>query len=219
MPRSLSAELRAATAAEHKDAENSPFIVMLMSGRLSLADYTRYLVNMAWLYSALEKQVAEGVPMPGSEELWDERLLRLPSITYDLENLGVADWRETTRPSDAMESYISHIESLGGRSDYRLIAHHYTRYLGDLSGGQAIAALVARHYGASEDQLSFYRFERIDNIVRFKEHYRECLDRVTLIDDEWENLLEEARQAFRRNQSVFSDLNSPEIGAHDALAK
>lgn len=214
MSEALSLQLRSATTAEHKDAENSPFMVMLMSGRLSLDDYTRYLINMAWLYEALEEQTTVGEPLPGSAELWDERLLRLSSISYDLENLGVPNWRQKTRPSHAMESYISHLRALGGRGDHRLIAHHYTRYLGDLSGGQAIASLVARHYGASDDQLSFYRFERIDNLVRFKEHYRECLDRVILTNDQRVSLLEEAKGAFRRNQSVFSDLNSSGERSH-----
>ena len=41
----------------------------------------------------------------------------------------------------------------------------YTRYLGDLSGGPATAHLVARHYGATGDQLRFYSSEEIDTLV------------------------------------------------------
>ena len=203
----LSTQLREETQAQHQRAETSPFIVSLMAGHLSLDHYVRYLINMAWLYDALEDQVERGEPFPGSEELWDERLLRLPSITIDLENFGVFDWREKTAPSEAMASYLTHIASLNGRSDHRLIAHHYTRYLGDLSGGQAIAALMARHYGATPEQLSFYRFDAIDNLVHFKNHYRACLDRVVLSPLQRDQLVSEARGAFERNQRVFEDLH------------
>ena len=203
----LSLHLRQATMAEHKSAESSPFIVGLMGGSLRLSDYTRYLVNMAWLYQALEEQVLQGEALPGSEALWDPRLNRVESITSDLENLGVSDWSHTTKPSGAMTSYIEHLKSLGGRSDPRLIAHHYTRYLGDLSGGQAIAALVARHYQATPEQLSFYRFEKIDNLVSFKQAYREALDGVSLTESEHDTVITEAKLAFVRNQNVFADLD------------
>lgn len=202
----LSQDLRESTRQEHQSAEMSPFISGLMRGSLTLADYTRYLINMAWLYEALEKKFTLGAPLPGSEALWDERLLRIASITSDLENLGVHEWRDTSEPSSAMASYIAHLDSMTGRDDPRLIAHHYTRYLGDLSGGQAIAALVRRHYGASSDQLSFYRFEGIDNVVRFKETYRQILDGIQLNTEEHRTVVDEAKSAFVRNQRVFDDL-------------
>jgi len=207
----LSEDLRVSTRHEHRRAELSPFITALMQGSRSLEDYTRYLINMAWLYEALEAKCSEGVPLVGSEALWDERLLRMSSITSDLENLGVIKWRSTTKPSAAMSSYIAHLDDVTGRDDPRLVAHHYTRYLGDISGGQAIAALVARHYGATEEQLSFYRFEGIDNLVRFKESYRETLDRIELTPDQHRDVVSEAKNAFVRNQRVFDDLHTSSL--------
>jgi heme oxygenase len=112
-----------------------------------------------------------------------------------------------------MASYIAHLDTMTGRDDPRLIAHHYTRYLGDLSGGQAIAALVAKHYGATQDQLSFYRFEGIDNVVRFKETYRQILDGIQLNTEERRTVVDEAKSAFVRNQRVFDDLH---LGSQNA---
>ena len=202
----LSQDLRESTRSQHQSAEMSPFIQGLMRGALSLRDYTRYLINMAWLYEALETTCQRGFPVAGSDALWDERLLRLSSIASDLENLGVSRWRESTEPSGAMASYIDYLDRLTGRDDPRLIAHHYTRYLGDLSGGQAIAALVKRHYGAHDDQLSFYRFEEIEDLVRFKEFYRETLDGIDLTPEQHQSVVDEAKSAFVHNQSVFDDL-------------
>ena len=91
--------------------------------------------------------------------------------------------------------------------DVRYLAHHYTRYLGDLSGGQAIAALVARHYGATPDQLGFYRFEIADDgIVRYKRGYREAMNALALSPDEVDVLIDEVRTSFRMNSA---DLRGP----------
>lgn len=200
--------MKQASRPQHTAAENSTFITQLMRGQLNLEAYTKYLVNLAWLYEALEEQTAMGVARESSESIWDSRLNRLDAISSDLEELGVENWRASTKPSSAMLSYIEHIKSLNGKADLRLVAHHYTRYLGDLSGGQAIAALVARHYGASTEQLSFYRFPEIDDIVRFKVSYRGHLDGLTLNEDELDALVQEVQLAFEFNQKVFDDLAS-----------
>lgn len=198
--------LKLASRPQHESAENSSFITALMRGALDLAAYKKYLINLAWLYEALEAKVAEGDAFDSSESLWDTRLNRLDAITSDLEALGVANWRTETKPSNAMLSYIEHLASLQGKSDLRLVAHHYTRYLGDLSGGQAIAALVARHYGATAEQLSFYRFSEIDDLVRYKEAYRSKLDGLQLNETQLQDLVAEVQKAFAFNQRVFEDL-------------
>jgi heme oxygenase len=201
--------LKEASATQHKEAESSTFVSDLMKGELSLADYTRYLANLAWIYEALEEQTVSGDPFPSSEALWDERLFRLPSIEADLRALGVKDWRSEYPASPAVQNYCSTLHRIGGRSDYRLIAHHYTRYLGDLSGGQAISALVARHYGATPEQLSFCAFKEIDNLVRYKENYRALLDGLDLSEDQRQELVLEVQQAFELNKELFSDLGQP----------
>lgn len=198
--------IRNASRPQHKEAENSSFIMDLMQGKLNLEAYAKYLTNLAWLYESLEAKVRSGSAFTSSEDIWDEKLVRLDAITQDLEALGVHDWKNTTSPSTAMTSYIEHINSLEGKSDFRLVAHHYTRYLGDLSGGQAIAALVGRHYGATSDQLNFYRFQQIDDIVRYKDSYRAALDSLEISSEQIEELVKEVQLAFAFNQKVFEDL-------------
>jgi heme oxygenase len=198
--------IRNASRPQHKETENSSFIMDLMQGKLNLEAYAKYLTNLAWLYESLEAKVRSGSAFTSSEDIWDEKLVRLDAITQDLEALGVHDWKNTTSPSTAMTSYIEHINSLEGKSDFRLVAHHYTRYLGDLSGGQAIAALVGRHYGATSDQLNFYRFQQIDDIVRYKDSYRAALDSLEISSEQIEELVKEVQLAFAFNQKVFEDL-------------
>jgi len=89
----------------------------------------------------------------------------------------------------------------------RYLAHHYTRYLGDLSGGQAIAALVTRHYGATPDQLGFYRFDVAgDGVVGIKRRYREAMNELALSPDEVGVLIDEVRVSFRMNGAIFEAL-------------
>ena len=203
---SISQLLKESSKQQHEQAESSKFIVELMRGQLNLDSYKRYLTNLAWLYLKLESKVQEGEAVATSEQLWDQRLNRLESISKDLGALGVENWRETTEPSKAMRSYIEHIRCLDGKSDHKLIAHHYTRYLGDLSGGQAISALVSRHYGATPEQLNFYKFTEIGDLVRFKEHYRKVLDGLQFSKKQIDELVQEVQLAFEFNQKVFEDL-------------
>jgi heme oxygenase len=203
---SISKLLKESSRPQHEQAETSKFVVELMRGQLNIDAYKKYLTNLAWLYLTLEAKIQEGEPVATSEALWDERLNRLEAIGKDLDALGIHNWQQTTEPSKAMRSYIDHIESLDGKSDFKLIAHHYTRYLGDLSGGQAIAALVARHYGATSEQLNFYRFTEIEDLVRFKEHYRNILDGLQFSAKQIDELVQEVQLAFEFNQKVFEDL-------------
>ena len=77
----------------------------------------------------------------------------------------------------------------------RYLAHHYLRYLGDLSGGQAVAALVTRHYGIPAEALSMYRFTELPKPKVFKDDYRELLDNAPLTDERREPSSKNASKA------------------------
>lgn len=203
----LAARLRDATAVEHKDTENRSFITRLMGGELDLAAYTRYLAQYAYVYRALEARE----PQPGDPEfLADPALPRFASIDSDLAHLGAADWESTHPAHPATQAYVDHLLAIAPQEVARYLAHHYTRYLGDLSGGQAIAALVGRHYGATADQLAFYRFEAIDSPVRYKRAYRAQLDGLQLTAEQEQALVAEAKGAFHFNAAIFEALGEAE---------
>jgi heme oxygenase len=202
---SLADHLRASSSGQHQDTESRSFITELMSGALSLTDYTRYLGQYAWVYEALE-QLVDRVSQVDRIEVFDPALDRLPAIESDLRALGVTDWRLEHPALPATSAYIAHLRSLTGADSVRCLAHHYTRYLGDLSGGQAIAALVARYYGASPEQLGFYRFDAIDSIVLYKRAYRDSLNRMTLPPGDVDALVAEVDAAFTFNGAVFDEL-------------
>ncbi len=175
-----------------------------MGGELSLGDYVRYLAQFGYVYEALESRDRPEDP----EILRDARLVRLPAIESDLRALGAADWRERRPPLPATVAYVARLREVasGGVPEY--VAHHYTRYLGDLSGGQAIGAMIARHYGATPDQLAFSRFDGIEKPVVYKREYREALDALGLSEDERAATVAEARRAFEYNAAIFDELGS-----------
>ncbi len=202
---SISHQLRVATQNQHRAAESSDFVENLLDGSLTLEAYTAYLINLAWVYEALEEQTSSGAPLPTTQPLWDDRLNRLRALTDDLTALGVDDFH-TQAPTPQTLAYAEHLRALSGRADVRLVAHHYTRYLGDMSGGQAIGRLVERHYGATPEQLNFSRFDEIGDLVRYKQQYREHLDRLDLMAGQRKLLIDEACRAFDFARAMFLDL-------------
>lgn len=203
-PATLSELLRSATATQHEHAETRQFISELMGGSLSLAEYVDYVAQLAHVYEALEARDTSRDPDP----LNDSRLTRLAAIESDLTALGATDWRVTHPALPATAAYVARLQELTEGHYAAYLAHHYTRYLGDLSGGQAIGAMIARHYGATPDQLAFYRFEEIEKPVIYKREYREALDALELSDAERAAAIAEARAAFDFNAAVFDELGS-----------
>lgn len=201
-PLDVAALVRAASADDHRAAETRGFITALMGGELSLAEYTRYLAQLAWVYEALEERDSH----EGDSAVFDPALARMAAIDADLAALGAPDWRTAHPPLPATAAYAAHLRVIR-RDDVRYLAHHYTRYLGDLSGGQAIAALVARHYGATPEQLTFYRFDVAERSAeRYKRRYREAMNDLGLSPEQVEVLIDEVRASFRLNGAIFEEL-------------
>ena len=186
----LSQLVREASQEAHTAAERSPFMVALMKGELASDAYFDYIAQLAPIYEALEKWDSES-------PFFDRRLDRFERIISDLEYVGSRIVCHETI------EYVNHIsELIKNKDEVRLLAHHYTRSLGDLSGGQAIGSLVARNLSIPPNFLSFYDFEDIGDRVRYKESYRQNLD--TLIDEEdYEIFVEEVILAFEFNKRVF----------------
>ncbi len=186
----LSQLVKEASKEVHMEAERSPFMVALMKGDLPSEAYFDYIAQLAPIYEALEK-------WEGKLPFFDRRLDRFERIIADLEYVG------TRVVCNETIAYVKHIKKIIKlRDEVRLVAHHYTRYLGDLSGGQAIGALVARNLSIPPNFLSFYDFEDVGDRVRYKETYRENLD--TLIDPkDHDRFIQEVILAFEFNKKIF----------------
>ncbi len=201
---SISERLRSATAVAHERAEHAPFIDDLMSGRFDSGEYQRLAVQLYFVYEALERVGADLAGDPVADAVLDPKLLRLQRLGADLASFGIDP--STASPLPAVARYVTAIEST--RDDpARYVAHHYTRYLGDLSGGQVVAHRMREHYGVDDAALSFYSFDEIDKLKRYKDAYRARLDALPLDAAGIERLVDEAIAAFDHNQAVFGDLD------------
>lgn len=197
--------VRNATAMEHKDTETRSFISQLMGGDLTIAHYVAYLAQYAYVYRALEART----PQPEDPAFVNDPVLdRFASIQSDLVALGAADWEATYPAFPATQAYVTRLHEIGDGDLPRYVAHHYTRYLGDMSGGQAISKLVARHYGATADQLAFYDFKDVPSTVQYKRDYRDQLDALPFDDAQVQAMIVEAKAAFVYNGDIFNALGA-----------
>ncbi|MGO3362035.1 MAG: heme oxygenase (biliverdin-producing) [Corynebacterium sp.] len=201
----LSERLREETRQDHEDAEHSVFMGRLLDGSLDAAAFTALQEQAYLFYSALEGAVdaCSGDARLGA--VADRLLDRRAALRADLGALGGT---VDAVPLDETASYVAELQRIGRERDVpALIAHHYTRYLGDLAGGQVIGRLMGRHYGVPESATAFYRFPHIDKPKRYRDAYRAALDAMDLGAGEREHLLASARAAFAYNSGVFGGLD------------
>jgi heme oxygenase len=209
-PSGFSGELRKATWKDHGDTEHSTFMEDVMRGRASREDYVNLVAQHYFLYEALE----EAAELLAADERYEvfhpAALVRLTALEEDLLFLLGDDWRERIEPVPATEAYVARIRELAAEGWLPgIVAHHYTRYLGDLSGGQAISRMVSRHHGFEHAGVAFYDFAELGPIPHFKKLYREALDALgtELSEEERRRMVDEAREAYRFNGDTFRDLD------------
>ncbi|SOX53938.1 biliverdin-producing heme oxygenase [Mycobacterium ahvazicum] len=199
--RPLSVAMKEGSAEEHARAEQSPFVTELLAGRVNNHGYADYLLRLRVVYAALEDAVRSRRDDPMVAAVYDPMLERLPAIDADLEHWKPNGGNEIQSP--AAQAYRERIQgaSWGGA----LVAHHYTRYLGDLSGGQAIGRILDRTFSLGGAGLAMYRFPMRPK--PFKDRYRARLDALRLGPDAVRRAVEEVKVAFGLNQAVFDELS------------
>lgn len=196
----FSAHLREATAAIHDDVEHTDFMVDLMEGRLDAEAYATLLTQYEVIYSALEDRARAFADDPVFAPFHDPRLDRHARIVSDLESLGAGDIAVT----EAALDYASELAAI--TTPEAMIAHHYTRYLGDLSGGQAIGTLMGRHYGIGPEALTMWDFSALGKTKPFKDAYRARLDGIAATGGDEEVVTAETLEAFDLNGTLLTEL-------------
>lgn len=206
-PTLLSSLLREGTRAEHERAESSRFISRLMAGELDVAAYADLAAQQLVVYRALERATdAVRDDERGATLVFDE-LARTASIESDLAHLVGPDWASRITVHPATQVYADRLDELG-TDVATYAAHAYTRYLGDLSGGQIVKRMLERHYGLGPEVLAFYTFVEIPKAKPFKDVYRERLDGLGLDGAQSARAVAEAQLAFQLNGAMFADLGA-----------
>lgn len=203
----FSTRLRDSTREDHERAEGSPFMVAYLGGRVPIEGYAALQGQLWFVYEALEAGAAVLRHDPVVGPFLDPRLDRLPALAADLPGLLGDDWRTHLRAGDATAAHAARIRELADTWPAGFLAHHYIRYLGDLSGGRALGVKARKLYGLDDDGVRFYAFDAIPSARDFKDHYRGLLDTAAWSREEQGRIIDEARRGFRMTGAMFEELD------------
>jgi len=210
----FSQALRERTRGGHSASEGANFMDDLMKGNGSREDYIALVAQHYFIYEALETAALDFASDAEAAAFISPQLTRLPALRSDLAFLIGDDWLSTIAPLPTTERYVARIHEVAAEGwAGGFIAHHYTRYLGDLSGGQIIRTLMQRQFGFETNGVGFYLFDEIAKPKEFKETYRDQLDAVDWSAEERERVIDEVMLAYTFNTDLFSDLAAAKAAA------
>ncbi|XP_036385446.1 heme oxygenase-like [Megalops cyprinoides] len=204
----LSEQIKAATKDSHVRAENTQLMLSYQRGQITLQQYKALLCSLYEIYRALEEELDRNSSHPGVAPVYfPQELARLESLEKDLRYFYGESWRDRIIVPAATHRYTQRLRKVGKENPEFLVAHAYTRYLGDLSGGQVLGRITQKSLGlTSGEGLSFFSFPGVTSPNRFKQLYRSRMNSIELTKEEREGVLEEAVRAFELNIEVFDDL-------------
>ena len=91
-----------------------------------------------------------------------QELNRRESLEKDLAFYFGQDWKGILQISSPAKAYVDRINQVASDQPELLIGHHYSRYIGDLSGGQILKSITQKAMNLpSEEGLQFYIFKEI----------------------------------------------------------
>jgi len=198
-PASLLEALRERTKALHALAERTGIVTEILHRRASVVGYALLLRNLLPVYRAMEQSLAAHGTSPVVGPIVRPELYRTDAIVADLDALAkLHRFNELPQLPEAAR-YADAIGQAAEGAGVRLIAHAYTRYLGDLSGGQILKRLLERSLDLPGEVFSFYDFPEIADIGIFKAEYRSAIERAGNELVEFDVIVEEGARAFELN--------------------
>jgi heme oxygenase len=207
MSGNLATKLREGTKKSHTMAENVGFVKCFLKGVVEKTSYRTLVANLYFVYSAMEEEMERHKQHPILAGIYFPELNRKASLEQDLSYYYGTNWREQVAPSAAAKAYIQRIREVSSTEPELLAAHSYTRYLGDLSGGQILKGIAQRAMNLADGEgTAFYEFRDISDEKQFKQIYRKALDEFPVDDATADRIVNEANAAFEMNMKMFMEL-------------
>lgn len=158
-----------------------------------------------FVYNILEEKLEQNRYSPILSKIYFPELYRTQSLQKDLRFFYGSHWCRQLKISQAGKEYVQRIRETGNSHPELLVAHAYTRYLGDLSGGQVMKKVVQKVLHLSDGPgLSFYNFEAIPDKKVFK--CKCVLDSLPIGYDTANEIAVEANLAFKLNMNLFKQM-------------
>jgi len=208
----LATRLREGTQHSHTAAENTAFMKCFLKGIVEREPFRKLLANLYLVYSALETELENHRDHPAIGAIIFPELNRAANLERDLAFYYGDNWREQIVPLPAGTVYVDRLHAVANTDPILLIAHAYTRYMGDLSGGQALKNIIRSALKLPPDQgTALHEFEQLPTVEAkraFKEKYRDALNSLPLDEAEIQRIVDEANYAFTLNRDVMHDLEA-----------
>nr|QCI04973.1 Heme oxygenase [Callithamnion tetricum] len=209
MSTNLAQQLREGTTKSHSMAENVSFVKSFLGGVVDKKSYRKLVANLFFIYVAIEEEMEKNRDHIAIKSIYFSELKRELSLMEDLKYYYGESWKDQIKPSLATQVYVDRIHAIGNSQPELLIAHAYTRYMGDLSGGQILKKIAQNAMQLSGNLgTAFYNFEDILDDQKFKEMYRDSLNNVPLNNSQVNQIITEANISFNLNMKMFQELNS-----------
>ena len=207
MTSKLATQLREGTSKSHTMAENVSFIKSFLGGVIDKNSYVEMLSKLYFVYEAIEEAMEDNKEHQYMKPIYFPELNRTESLKEDLDFHYGEGWLENVKLSPATSDYVNRIRQVSKEKPELLVAHAYTRYLGDLSGGQILKKIAQRGMGLQGSKgLAFYEFDKINDESQFKLDYKAALDSLPIKENEAPQIIAEANIAFTLNMNIFSEL-------------
>ena len=200
-------QLKTETKKSHTAAENSKFVTSFLKGVVSKDSYKQLCANFYFIYRAMEEEFRKHEKHPVAGEVHNELLSRTNALERDLRYYYGPVWRAIIVPTEQCQRYVNRIREVSEDDPELLVGHHYTRYMGDLSGGQILKGIAEKSLNLRKGEgLHFYEFEGIEDKKAFKDTYRNVLNHLRINQSQANAIINEANYAFRLNMYMFDEL-------------
>lgn len=210
----LATMLKEGTKKSHTMAENMGFIKCFLRGVVEKNSYRKLAANLYYVYGAMEAEMERLKDHPALAPVYFPELNRRTALEQDLAFYYGPQWQAEVSLSPAGQAYVDRIHTIAREQPELLVAHLYTRYLGDLSGGQILKKIAVTAMNLEDGQgTAFYEFEQIPDEKVFKTHYRAAMDALPVNQETADAIVAEANAAFGMNMKMFDELEGNLIKA------
>ena len=207
------------TRKSHSVAENTAFVTGFFRGIATKAAFSQLVSSLYFVYEAME-DAFETTTDESVRALDYPELRRRAALEEDMAYYFGEDWRTTVTPSVATQKYAARVREVAAEQPYLLVAHMYTRYLGDLFGGQMMGGMARRSLKLEPGAgTKFYEFDDIPSTKPFIEQWYRELNKLDLDEAARQAIVDEGNLVFALNIEVFEELEGNPVRALWALAK
>ena len=206
------------TRKSHSMAENTQFVSGFFKGLADRDSYRSLITSLYFVYEAMEEAMDKSSD-DGVRTLDYPALRRLDSLKKDMDFFYGVNWQDDVVPSPAAKAYVARIVEIAQTKPYLMIAHQYTRYLGDLFGGQMMGGMASRSLSLQNgDGTAFYTFDDIPSTKDFITEWYTRLNELDLTQQQKEEIVDEANLVFALNIDVLQELEGSPLKAMLTLA-